>query len=85
MIDAQPLRDATAPPARRWRNFYRVYRFLNLARVGQVGPGLIRGPDAFASKDIAETHAREFLAALNPPGRTLMEHAGAFPEGDAAH
>ncbi|MBI1251924.1 MAG: hypothetical protein GC189_10680 [Alphaproteobacteria bacterium] len=84
MLAPSPARDAHAPPANRWRNFYRVYRILNLGRVGHVFPGVLRGPDAFPSKDIAETHARAFLAALNPPGRSAtMEHAGAFPEGDA--
>jgi hypothetical protein len=37
------------------------------------------------SKEIAESHAHALLKMLNPPGRFLMEHAGAFPEGGPAH
>lgn len=74
-----------APPARAWRNFYRVYRVLNLWRLGQVFPGIHAGPDIFPSKEIAEQHALNFLAALNPPGRFIMDHAGAFPEGERAN
>jgi hypothetical protein len=75
----------TPPPAKRWRNYYRVYRVLDLYRLGTIFPGVHAGPDAFPSKESAEEHATTFLAALNPPGRTLMEFAGAYPEGDAAH
>lgn len=76
-----------APPAKSWRNYYRVYRVLHLGRVGHWFPGIHAGPDAFPSKEIAETCAQSFLAELNAPslakeGRVLMEYAGAFPEGD---
>jgi hypothetical protein len=85
MLRLAPRPRTHTPPASRWRNYYRVYRVLDLYRLGTIFPGVHAGPDAFPSKDIAEQHAREFLAALNPPGRFFMEFAGAYPEGDAAH
>jgi hypothetical protein len=88
MLDLKPRAaapQAKAAPAQRWRNYYRVYHVLNLGRLGPVFPGIHAGPDAFASKDIAESHAARFLAALNPPGRFLMDHAGAYPEGERAN
>jgi hypothetical protein len=85
MLDLDQRPQAKTPPAKRWRNYYRVYHVLDLWRLGIVFPGIHAGPDAFPSKEIAETNARAFLAALNPPGRFFMEHAGAFPEGDRAH
>jgi hypothetical protein len=75
----------TPPPAKRWRNYYRVYRVLMLRGLGTIAPGIHAGPDAFPSKEIAEEHATMFLEAINPPGRWLMDFAGAFPEGDAAN
>jgi len=83
MLSLAPAPRTQTPPAKRWRNFYRVYHVLNLVRIGPLFPGIHPGPDAFPSKEIAEEHARAFLAELNPPGRWLMDHAGAFPEGDA--
>jgi hypothetical protein len=85
MLELQERARPLAPPARSWRNFYRVYQVLNLGRVGHWFPGVHAGPDAFPSKEIAEQHALSFLALLNPPGRWLMDHVGAFPEGDAPH
>jgi hypothetical protein len=85
MLDVAPKPRTQAPPAKRWRNYYRVYHVLALARLGTIFPGIHAGPDAFPSKDIAEQHAASFLAALNPPGRHLMDFAGAFPEGDASN
>ena len=73
------------PPAKRWRNYYRVYRVLDLYRLGTIFPGIHAGPDAFPSKEIAEENANAFLTALNPPGRHLMDFAGAFPEGGDAN
>jgi hypothetical protein len=85
MLRPAPDVRTQAPPASRWRNYYRVYQVLHLGRVGHWFPGIHAGPDSFPSKDFAETHARAFLAELNPPGRFLMEHAGAFPEGERAN
>ena len=85
VLDVKPKPRAQTPPAKRWRNYYRVYHVLTLARLGTIFPGIHAGPDAFPSKEIAEQHAKELLAMLNPPGRWLMDHAGAFPEGDAAN
>lgn len=73
------------PPAKRWRNYYHVYRVLNLGRLGWVFPGIQAGPDAFPSQEIAEQHARTIIAAINPPGRWYMDLAGVYPEGGAAN
>jgi len=75
----------TRPPAKRWRNYYRVYHVLDLFRLGTVFPGIHAGPDFFPTKEIAEQNSAAFLAALNPPGRYLMDFAGAYPDGDAAN
>jgi hypothetical protein len=82
MLELEPRTRPNAPPAKSWRNYYRVYRVLHLGRVGHWFPGIHAGPDAFPSKEIAETCAQSFLTELNVGGRVLMEHAGAFPEGD---
>ncbi|MEZ6023740.1 MAG: hypothetical protein R3C16_10100 [Hyphomonadaceae bacterium] len=85
MLELKPKPRTQTPPAKRWRNFYRVYHVLTLDRLGTIFPGIHGGPDVFPSKEIAEQHALMLLALLNPPGRYLMEHAGAFPEGEAGH
>lgn len=79
-----PTTRPNAPPAKAWRNYYRVYRVLNLG-FGPWFPGIHPGPSVFASQDIADTHALAFLKMINLPHRCYMEHAGAFPEGDQAH
>ena len=85
MLDLQEkqrtLPKSAAEPAKSWRNWYRVYHVLNLGRVGPWFPGIHAGPDTFPSKDIADEHAILFLNELNPPGRYLMDHAGAYPDG----
>jgi len=86
MLSTAPAPRTQAPPARRWRNYYRVYRVLDIYRLGTIFPGIHAGPDAFPSKEIAEEHGAQFVAAVNWPGRRcLMEFAGAYPEGDAAN
>ncbi len=85
MLETKPAARTHAPPAKRWRNYYRVYRVLDLWRLGTIFPGIHAGPDAFPSKEIAEEHALSFLRAINPPRRHFMDYAGAFPEGDAAN
>jgi hypothetical protein len=85
MLDLATAPKTKAAPAERWRNYYRVYRVLSLARVGPLFPGIHPGPDTFPSQEIAEQRAKGFLALLNPPGRWLMDHVGAFPEGDKAN
>lgn len=75
----------TPPPAKTWRNYYRVNRVMSLYRLGTIFPGLHAGPTDFPSQEIAEEHAKLFLSAINPPGRFYMEFAGAFPEGGAAN
>lgn len=84
-LEPKPAPRTQTPPATSWRNYYRVYRVLDLARLGTIFPGVHGGPDTFPSKDIAESHARALIAAVNPPGRYLMEFAGAFPEGARAN
>lgn len=74
-----------APPAKAWRNYYRVYRVINISPLGTLFPGIHPGPAVFVSKEIAESHAVAFLAELNPPGRVLMDFVGAYPEGERAN
>lgn len=85
MLGLAPKPITQTPPARRWRNYYRVYHVLDLYRLGTIFPGIHAGPDAFPSKEIAEENAAHFLAAINPPGRYFMDFAGAFPEGGASN
>ena len=85
MLELKPAARKHAPPSTRWRNYYRIYRVLNLWRLGTVFPGIHGGPDVFPSKEVAEHQAQIFLKLLNPPGRYIMDHVGAFPEGDAAN
>ena len=75
----------TRPPAKRWRNYYRVYHVLHLGRGGHWFPGVHAGPDDFPSQDIAETNARMFVTMINPRGRWVVEHVGAFREDGAAN
>lgn len=85
MLAPTPAPRPQAPPAKAWRNYYRFYRVLHLIPQGAQFPGVHPGPRAFASREIAERHARTFLARINPPGRCIVEHAGAFPEGERAN
>jgi hypothetical protein len=85
MLDVKADSRPHTPPAKRWRNYYKVYRVLDLWRLGTIFPGIHGGPDVFPSQEIAEERAGAFLRAINPPGRTFMEFAGAFPEGDKAN
>ena len=85
MLGLAPKSETRTPPAKRWRNYYRVYHVLDLYRLGTIFPGIHGGPDIFPSQEIAEQNAKQFLAAINPPGRYFMDFAGAFPEGDAAN
>lgn len=85
MLDLEPRARTQTSPAKSWRNYYRVYQVMHLARLGTIFPGVHAGPDAFPSQDVAESHARALLALINPPGRYLMEFAGAFPEGERAN
>jgi hypothetical protein len=85
MLDLKPAPRTATPPAKAWRNYYRVYRVLNLFPLGPLFPGIHPGPSIFPSKEIAEQNAMNFLAELNPPGRVFMDHAGAYPEGDRAN
>lgn len=80
-----PKPEPQAPPPARWRNYYRLYRVLNLLPLGPLFPGLHAGPSVFASQELAEQSARSFLALLNRRGRILMDHAGAYPEGERAN
>lgn len=85
MLELKPKPRTHTPPAKSWRNFYRVYHVLNLDRLGPIFPGIVQGPDAFPSKEVAEQHALNFIAEINPPGRFLMDFAGSYPEGDKAN
>lgn len=85
MLSAELKPHLSTPPAKRWRNFYRVYRVLRLWPMGYVFPGLIPGPSVFPSKEIADERAAAFVNAVNWPNRCMLEHAGAFPEGEQAN
>ncbi len=85
MLELKPAPQTQNPPAKSWRNFYRIYRVLNLGRLGTVFPGIHAGPDAFPSKEIAEEHGRWIVRSMNWPNRCVMEYEGAFPEGERAN
>lgn len=74
---------AKPAPAKQWRNWYRFHRWLTIARVNATwDPGVHRGPDTFPSKEIAEQHAIDFIAAIEPAdSQKHFEHLGAYPEG----
>jgi hypothetical protein len=85
MLALKPAPRTHAPPAKAWRNYYRVYQVLNLGLSGHLFPGLHPGPATFPSKEVAEQHALNFLALINGPHRTIMDFVGAYPEGDRAN
>lgn len=85
VLDVKSKPRTLAPPAKAWRNYYRVYRVLNLFPIGHLFPGIHVGPSVFASKEIAEEHAAIFLRAVNAPGQYVMDFAGSFPEGERAN
>lgn len=85
MLEVKPRPIPHAAPAKGWRNYYRVYRVLDIFPLGTLFPGIHGGPDVFPSKEIADEKATNFLAMINPPGRWYMDHAGAFPEGERAN
>ena len=66
MTPSPTTRTAT-PPAKAWRNYYKLYRVLDLGH-GPLFPGIHPGPSVFASHDIAETHAHSFLALVHQSG-----------------
>jgi hypothetical protein len=83
MLDVKPAPRTATPPAKHWRNYYRVYRVLRLYRLGTIFPGIHAGPDAFSSQEEAEHYAQNFVKAANPQGRFIIDFAGAYPEGVA--
>jgi hypothetical protein len=85
MLELKEKPRAHAPPAKAWRNYYKVYRVLTLFRAGTLFPGIHPGPDVFPSKEIAEQHALVFLKAINLNARPIMDFAGSFPEGERAN
>ncbi|GAM97594.1 hypothetical protein U91I_01221 [alpha proteobacterium U9-1i] len=83
MLDLQERLTKPAAPAKHWRNWYRVHKRMGVTkRVGVWHPGLTRGPDLFPSKDIAEQHALDFIAAVFPHTRSWFDYLGALPEGE---
>jgi hypothetical protein len=84
-LKPKPRAQTSAPPAKRWRNYYRIYRVMTIGRVGTVFPGVHGGPDIFPSKEIAEQHALTFVKMINYGASPVVDFAGAFPEGDAAN
>ena len=85
MLDTLERPRTKTAPAQGWRNYYRIYRVMNLGRMGTVFPGIHGGPDVFPSKEIAEEHARSAVNAINWPNACVIEFEGAFPEGDRAN
>ena len=83
MLKLEPASRTHAPPAKTWRNYYRIYRVRNIGRMGTVFPGIHGGPDVFPSKELAEQYALAAVNAINWPNRCMIEFEGAFPEGDA--
>jgi hypothetical protein len=85
MLDLKPKPRTGAAPAKGWRNYYRVYRVLDIFPLGTLFPGIHGGPDVFPSKEIADEKALRFVEMVNPPGRWFVDHAGAYPEGERAN
>ena len=86
MLSLKPAPRTATPPAKAWRNYYRVYRVLSILPHGTNFPGMHPGPTVFASKEIAEAHALSLLGVINPPGRSIiMDYVGAYPEGERAN
>lgn len=52
------------------------------SRVGIWEPGIIRGPDLFPSKEIAEQHALELRIRIKPFAKSWYDHICALPEGE---
>jgi hypothetical protein len=83
MLELAPKpRSDPAPSPQTWRNFYRVYHVLQIVPLDMWFPGVHAGPRVFESRESAEQNARAFLSRINPPGRWIMDFAGAFPESD---
>lgn len=83
MLELAPSpRPDRAPPVQRWRNFFRVYRVLRIFPLEPWFPGIHAAPRVFDSQEDAERMAQAVLKQLNPPGRWIMDYAGAFPESD---
>lgn len=85
MLKQKPAPSTQAPPAKGWRNYYRIYRVLDIFPLGTLFPGIHGGPNVFPSKEIAEEKALSFVRMVNPPGRSFMDYAGTYPEGDRAN
>jgi hypothetical protein len=83
MLDLQERLTKPAAPAKRWRNWYRVYKRMGVTRrVGVWHPGVTPGPDLFPSKEIADQHALDFIAAVEPHARSWFDYMGALPDGE---
>lgn len=86
MLDAKPTpatRARAQAPGRRWRNYFRIYRVLHMWRSGPIFPGVHRAPRDFDTQENAERFAANMVAAINKRGPTILDFAGAYPEGDA--
>ena len=86
MLAAEPQPSTKpAPPVERWRNYYRVYQVLHLGRSGHWFPGIHAVPADFPTQAAAENFARAFVITVNPPGRCIMDFAGAYREDGRAN
>jgi hypothetical protein len=82
MLDLEERLVTATAPAKHWRNWYRAHRRVGVSpRAGVWQPGLNPGPDVFPSKEIAEQHAFDFIAAGGPEERNWFDYVGAYPEG----
>jgi len=84
MLDLEERPAVRVEPAKQWRNWYWVIAPLKVATASLKAiwrPGVHPGPHLFPSKELAETHAIEFLATQPPEVQRRIEYHEAFPEG----
>lgn len=84
MLDLEERPLTRTPPAKSWRNWYRVYKRMGVTRnVGIWNPGVRPGPNIFPSKEMAEQKAHEFInLRVFPHARSWFDYMGAWPEGE---
>lgn len=86
VIEQDPtlIEERIEKPAPMWRNVYDYHVRMNWVDVGPMGPGPTLGLDVFATRDIAETHGREFADMTNARllpviGRKVLTWIDAIP------
>ena len=83
MLDLEERPAVRSEPAKQWRNWYWVIGPVKLLKPIEAlwRRGVHPGWALFASKDIAESYARKFLAEQHPEFQRRIEYYEAFPEG----